>query len=384
MGTHETDDAVQAARPSWVEFDLEALAHNYRTLRAHIGPEPHIIAALKANAYGHGAVPVARCLARYDVHSLATGSVEDALAIRNAGIERPILMFGGALPQDMHALVRHGLTPTVYNLAGAEAVSRAATERTAVYVKVDAGLGRLGVPLPDALDFIRHLRTLDKLVLEGVYTHLSFHDAAGRDWSRARLAGFDELLEALDAAGIEVPITQAIASSGLLCGLPSRANAVCPGHLLYGVSPVADDVAAIDPYRPVLKAIKSRLIHVGPIKAGMRDAGPQAPRRVGVIPLGLVDGYRPISARSAACALIAGRRVAIKAVSLEHISLDLSDLDQAEIGDEVVLLGASGGETITLADIAHWQGTRPHHVLMAFDRRLRARYLGEANGPDVA
>lgn len=379
MATDEMGDAMQAARPSWMEFDLGALAHNYRMLRAHVGPESHIIAALKANAYGHGAVPVARCLARYDVHSLATGSIEDAVAIRNAGIDLPILMFGGALPEAMRSLLEHGLTPTVYNLAGAEAVSRAATEQTRVYVKVDAGLGRLGVPLPDALSFIRQIRTLDKLVIEGVYTHLSFHDAAGREWSRARLIAFDELLEALDAAGIEVPITQAIASSGLLCELSSRANAVCPGHLLYGVSSVADDVAAIDPYRPVLKAIKSRLIHVGPVKAGMRDAGPEAPRRVGVIPLGFVDGYRRVAAGSPACVLVAGRRAAIKSISLEHMSLDLSDFEQARIGDEVVLLGASGGEMITLADIAAWQDARPHHVLMAFDRRLPVRYLGEAH-----
>lgn len=367
---------VSPARPSWMEIDLGALAHNYRALRARIGPKPHIIAALKANAYGHGAAQVARCLAQFDVHSLSTGSLTDAMAIRGAGVDLPILMFGGALPEGIPLLLEHGLTPTVYDLAGAEAVSRAAPRPSEVYVKVDAGLGRLGVALPDALDFIRRIMALDNLVVAGVYTHVSFYDSAGREWSRERLGLFDAFLASLEAAGIDVPISQAIASSGLFAGLQSRANAVCPGHLLYGVSSVAPDVAGIAPYRPVLAAIKSRLIHVGSLKSGMRDAGAgSVPSRVGVVPLGLADGYRPLVAEADAYTLIGGRRAPIKGVSLEHMTLDLSDFGDARVGDEVVVLGQSGEEEITLYDIASWQGTRAHAALMAFDRRLACRYL---------
>ena len=327
-------DSVPVVRASWMEFDLDALKHNYRTLRARIGPEPHIIAALKGNAYGHGAAQIACCLAQFDIHSLSTGSLEDAIAIRNAGVDLPILMFGGTLPEGMPVLLEHGLTPTVYDLAGAEVVSRAASAPTGVYVKVDAGLGRLGVALIDALEFIRRIMSLDNLRVEGVYTHVSFYDAPGMEWSRTRLAAFDVFLDSLQATGIDVPISQAIASSGLLAGLQSRANAVCPGHLLYGVSSVAPKVAEIAPYRPVLRAIKSRLIHVGLLKAGMRDAGGgRVPSRVGVIPLGLADGYRPVVGGAEAYTLIAGRRAPIKGVSLEHMTLDLSDFEDARVGD---------------------------------------------------
>jgi alanine racemase len=356
----------------WI--DLEALEHNVRTLRAQVGPETHIIGALKGNAYGHGAGPVARRLARLDVQYLSTGSLEDALAIREAGVELPILIFGGALPESLPLLVEHGLTPTVYSQAGAEAVSRAAARPTAVWVKVDAGLGRLGVPIEQALAFIEHIARLDRLVVEGVYTHLSFHDRAGRDWARERLAAFDAFLESLHAAGIDVPIAQALASSGLIAGLASRANAVCPGHLLYGLSPVEPEVAGIGPYRPVLRAITSRLIHVGTTHDAAPGLGDSAPRRIGVLPLGLADGYRPIVAPGAST-LIAGRRAPIRGVSLEHMVLDLSDLADTSVGDEVVLLGRSGDGEITLGDLAAWQGTRPHQVLMAFDRRLPCRYL---------
>ena len=378
------DEAALATRPSWMELDLDALTENYLTLRQRLGPETKIIAALKANGYGHGAAAAARCLAHLDVYCLATGSFEDAAAIRAAGIELPILMFGGALPGGLATLLAHDLTPTVYDLAGAEAVAAAASGPTPVYVKVDSGLGRLGVPLPDALDFIKHLASLANLVVEGVYTHLAFYDLAGREWSRQRLLAFDALLDDLETAGIEVPVTQALASSTLLAGLESRANAVCPGHLLYGIPSVAPEVADIAPYRPVVSAIRSRLIHAGPLKAGMRDSGLNAPRRIGVIPLGLYDGCRPLLAEAPASVLIDGRRAPIKGVSLEHMSLDLTDFEDAAVGDEVVVLGRSGEDQITLADLAAWQGTRQHHVLMAFDRRLPCRYIGRSIVPEVA
>ncbi|MDP6708302.1 MAG: alanine racemase [Alphaproteobacteria bacterium] len=373
------NEASLATRPSWMELDLDALAHNYRSLRASVGPEVKIIPALKANGYGHGVAQMARLLARFDVHALATGSFEDAKAIREAGIELPILMFGGALPEGMATLLALGLTPTVYDLAGAEAVSAAATEPSPVYVKVDAGLGRLGVALPDAFEFIKHLTGMANLVVEGVYTHLSFFDPEGREWSRRQLRAFDALLDELAAAGIEVPVTQALASSTLMAGLESHGNAVCPGHLLYGVPSVAPEVAPIAPYRPVLSAIRSRLIHAGPLKAGMRDAGRNAPGRVGVIPLGLADGCRAFLPDAPAAVLIDGRRAPVRGVSLEHMTLDLTDFEAAGVGDEVVVMGRSGDDEIGLGDIAAWQGTRQHHVLMAFDGRLPCRYLGPSD-----
>jgi alanine racemase len=360
----------EAVRPCWMEIDLGALAHNVAVLRSQLGPELRIMAALKANAYGHGIGPVARCLARCDVHSLATGSLEDAWAIRAAGVDLPVLMFPGPLPEGMHRLLEGGFTPTVHDETSARAVSRAATGPTDVYVKVDSGLGRLGVPVAEALDFVRRLRDMDHLVIEGVYTHLTFHDAAGRAWAAQGYAAFDAFLGALEADGIEVAVTQALASSGLLARIPSRANTVCPGGILYGMSPVSSDVAPADAYRPVVRAIKSRLIQVG---------GPGASRR-GVIPLGLADGYRPVKPDASAYALIDGHRAPLRGVSLEYISLDLTDLEGARVGDEVVLLGRSGHEEILLSDIATWQGSKPHESLMAFEGRLRGRYIDDPDG----
>jgi alanine racemase len=369
---------IDPTRPSWMELDLDALRHNYAHLRRSVGPDIHIIAALKADAYGHGAAAVAEALAGTDVHCLATGSFADAMAIRAAGVTLPILMLAGALPEGMSRLLAHGLTPTIYDMTGAEAVSAVARRPTAVYVKVDAGLGRLGVALPDALDYVSRVRALPNVVVEGVYTHLSFHDAEGKAWAAERLAAFDALLDAFAAAGIEVPVTQALASSGLLAGLESKANAVCPGHLLYGIPSVAAEVAPLAPYRQVLQAVKSRLIHVGPLKSGMRDARRNAPRTVGVLPFGLADGYRPLLPGALAAVLVGGRRAPIRGVSLEHLTLDLTKHPEAQVGDEAVLIGRQGEHEIPLAEVAAWQGTRAHHVMMAFDGKLPQHHLGGA------
>jgi alanine racemase len=363
-----SEPMTAADRPRLMEIDLDALAHNYRALRALAGPGLKIIAALKGNAYGHGAARVAGCLAQFDVHAYSTGSLEDALAIRSAVPDAPVVMFGGPLPEGLPLLVEHGLTPTVYSMAGAEAVSRAATRSTGVYVKVDAGLGRLGVPLSEALEFVRRIEKLEHVTVEGMYTHLPFGDAESQAWASERLAAFDELLVSLEGAGIEIPTSQALASSGLLVGLKSRANAVCPGHLLYGISPVPPELAELGPFKPVLRSIKSCLIHV-------HEPG-GTPSRVGVIPLGLVDGYLPPLPGSGAHVLIDGRPAPIKGPSLEYMSLDLSDHDTARVGDEVVLLGASGGAEITIEDVATWRGGFPHHVLMSFNQRLPCRYIG--------
>jgi alanine racemase len=362
----------EAVRPSWMEIDLAALAHNVRTLRSNLVAGTQIIAALKGDAYGHGIAPVARCLAACGVESLATGSLRDASAIREAGVDLPILMFAGPLPEGIPALIDRELTPTVHNWTSALAVSNAAKQPTGVYIKVDSGLGRLGVPLSDARHFVHQVSELANVRVDGVYTHLSFHDEAERDWARERYAAFDALLDALDTDGIDIPVTQALASAGLISGLSSRANAVCPGSLLYGMCPVDEDIAVTSGYRPVVRAIKSRLIHIG------EPGDPRHPARVGVVPLGLADGYQKIKAEAAAYALLAGRRVPIRGVSLEYIELDLSNFDKARVGNEVVLMGESGSEQILMSDIASWQGLSLHAVMLSFEGRLPARYLGGA------
>lgn len=381
-------DRAMPVHPAWKELDLDAFAANVREVRRLVGPDIKIIASVKANAYGHGAVEIARALRGLDVYSLATSSYGDAVAMREAGIDAKIQMFPCNLPEGMRELLRYDLMPSVYNRAGARAVSEAASTTVPVYVKVDCGLGRLGVAVAEAAAFVHEVAALPRIVVEGVYSHLPYEDAAGREWAEQRLVAFDRLIAALAGSGLKIPVTQVIASAGVAGGVTGPGNAVCVGHLLYGGLAVADqDVADLSPFRPVLRAIKSRLIHIGRKGPGEAIASGGAyvtggDTTTGVIPVGLYDGYRRPAAGKTATVLMRGKRVPVIRVSLEYTNLDLSGIDGPEIGDEVVVLGASGDQRITVEEMAAWQGSAPLAVLMSFDRRLPSR-PGTSRAPAV-
>jgi alanine racemase len=365
---------TETLRPLWADIDLAALAHNLTLVRCLAGRR-RLIASVKANAYGHGAVTVARELARLGVDTLWTGSIDEALAIRAAGIDARILLFGGYLPDDIPALLRYGLTPTIHDRAGAQAVSATAAGPTPVYVKIDSGLGRLGVPVADADELVEEIAALPWVVIEGIYTHLPFGDAVGRDEARVQAEAFAALLRRLAAKGIDPLVTQVWASSGLLAQLPDVCNAVCVGHLLYGLSPVSREVASADELRPVMRSIKTRLIHVVHRSAGEARDGAYGMRNAqvtGVVPLGLGDGMRNAVAGQSMSMLVRGRRVPVLGVSLEHTTLDLTGIESAQVGDEAVLVGRSDGLATGVQDLARWFGCSELEALMTFSGRLRA------------
>ena len=366
--------------PAWMEIDLDALATNYDELIRQAGPGIKMIASLKANAYGHGAVETAKVLANRGVFALSTGSFRDAVAIREAGVTTPILMFGGNLPEAAAQYLEHDLIPTVYNMETAHAVSKVATAPAPIYIKVDAGMGRLGIEITDAEVFIREVSTLTNIKIEGIYTHLSFKDLKGQEWSRRGIAQFNRLNERLREGGFDIPVTQAVASANLMVGHMDGSNAICPGALLYGLNAVNPDLAQIEPFRPVLTAIKAQVIHVGtfPDDPALKEGGYHTARqsyRTGVVPLGLYDGYRKPQDGVSASVLINRKRRPVLGVSLEHLTFDLLGDEAVKVGDAVTVLGANGRDEITLAEMASWQGTGLNDLLMNFDGRLPRRFF---------
>ena len=388
-----TDDA----HPGWALYDLDRLRANLAGIRRRIGPGRACIAALKGNAYGHGALPVARALDGEGLVAFMTGSFDEACRLRAERLRTPVVMFAGALPAGMGDLVGAGLVPTLVDRAGAEAAARAAPpgegaraappgERVPVYVKVNAGLGRLGVPLDAAEGFLGELAAMRRLEVRGLYTHLPFGDAHARDWAGRRLAAFDALLARLDRRALTPPVTQARASACVAAGLSDRANVVCVGHLLYGLSPFVDDsLADLSAYRPVLAEIGSRLIQVSEHPQGSDIAiggsyGLRHGRRTGVAPIGVAQGLvRPVPG-SQPMALIRGRRAPILAVSLEHLVLDLADIGDAAVGDVVRLLGGEGDAAIGLDELAAWFGMTALDTAMALSGRLSAHYRDSTGG----
>lgn len=367
--------------PAWTEIDLDALAANYRLLEGRIGAGVRVIASVKADAYGMGAVAAARAFQDLGVFALATGTVDEAVAIRGAGVTLPIVLFNTYLPGDAARLLEHDFIPTIDSMAMAEAVSRAAPRPRPVYVKVDAGLGRLGVAMIEAPGFIERIAAMANLDLQGVYTHLAFAHAGGRDWAAARLGAFDALLAELKAMGIQIPVTQARASSCLLAGLGDSCSAVCVGHAYYGLSPYSEaDVGEVAGLRPVVRALRTRLVRVARHRQGSDVAigglyGLRAGMRTGVGAIGLSGGLSRPAPGQDAHVLVRGRRVPVIAVSLEHLSLDLGGVDEAQVGDQVTVFGTDGSGEISLDEVAAWQGRSPLEVLSMLAGRTARRTL---------
>lgn len=367
--------------PSWMEVDLEALAYNHAEVRRLVGPDTHIIASVKGNGYGVGIVESARVLDFLGVYAVAMGAFEDAVAIREAGIGVKIHMFPGNLPEAIPDLLRYDLIPTICNMETASAVSKAASAPAAVFIKVDSGLARLGVPLDDAEAFIRAVAALPNVVVEGVFTHLPYSDADGQTWSLERSKQFEDMVGRLEDSGMKIPITQSLASAAVVCQAPTRCNAVCVGHLLFGgLTRVTPDLADLGSFRPVLAAVKSSLIHIGHHSADKWIAGGKrllkAGSITGVVPFGLYDGYHQPRSDGEAAMLVRGMRAPVIGVSQEYTTIDLTKVDAPRLGDEVVIIGENGGDCISIEEMATTLGWSPLNVLMSLSGRLPAIYHG--------
>ena len=368
------------ARVLAMEVDLDAIAHNLAVVRERAARGRTLIAVLKAGAYGHGAVEVARTVAAGGADLLATGSHDQATAIRAAGVGSPIVIFGASLPEAAVEAAAAGFLPSVDSAEAVTALAQAASAETPIVIKVDGGFGRLGVPFRQARDFVSWAASQPHIKVQGIHTHPTFADAEGREWASARVREFEDLIDALAAEGIEVPITQALTSPGVVAGLGDRLTAIAVGHLLYGLSPVAGDLAAAFHafgLRPALQAIRTQLVHVGPRPDG--DAAASYLRdgveTTGVMPLGLWLGYRAPAQGRAAVVLVRGRRVPVLRFCLDNSVLDLSEVADAAVGDEVIALGTQGEERITLDEVAEWQGVSPLVVATGLGARLPHRYV---------
>jgi alanine racemase len=371
------------ARPVWGEVDLGAIAHNLQRLRERAGRPVKVIAPVKANAYGHGVAPIGRHLESLGVDGLATANLDDALAMRAAGVEIPILLYGSQLPDGFGVLLENGLTPTVYSSAGVQALAAAADGAAApveVHVKVDCGLGRLGVRPEHAPALVREVRSSPQLRLEGIYTHIPFDEAAGAEWSRRALAVFAGLVREIEAEhGIRIDYAQASASSVMTEGFPDSLNTIAPGHLMYGLSPIGGGRAEALGFRKALRGLRAQLIHVGRREVGddLIGTGPDGAadaRTTGVILLGMDNGYRAARGGMSAQMLVRGLLCPVLSVSAEYTVVDVTAVPDVAVGDVVTIIGDDGGETIAVEDVARQLGAPSAAYWMVGLRNVPFRY----------
>lgn len=372
----------ESVRSVAMDVDLSALRHNLAVVRELSG-DREVIASIKANAYGFGAVGVSRALVDAGVRKLWTGNVDEAIALRDAGIDAEILLFGGIEPQQVAAVLRHGFQPTVFDETGlnllAEAGMAAGRRRVPVWVKIDAGLGRFGVALGDAAAFVERVAGRDGIDLRGVYSHLPFGSEDGANWARERSERFRAVIDELGARGVAIPMTQLWGSSGVLAALPDASNAVCVGHALFGLSPLEAGLGVHPELRPLIRSLSAPVLQVGGsgVEGGGYGAGGNG--LAATLGIGLADGIAKAK-HGEAEVIIGGRRVPVRGFTLEYLMVDISDTAPPEPFDAALIIGAAGDICITLDDWAAWTGVSPLEVMVALSDRMPIRYLDAPEG----
>jgi alanine racemase len=365
---------------SWVDIDLAALRHNYFQARQRLNDSTQVLAVVKSDAYGHGMVPVARELALAGVEFLGVSKFWEAAELRSHGIDLPILVLLGVEPADMEQAIFLGLRSVVYRLDDARRLSRQACtlQRTAsVHLKVDTGMGRLGVPWEQAASFLDDLLGLPGIELEGVLSHFAVADDTDKSFSEWQLECFRQVLQLLEQRGRSVRYAHIANSAGLLDLPGCHLQLVRPGLMLYGSSPSAAVECPVD-LHPVM-SLKSRIIQIKQVQAGDtigygRTYVVPRPSRIATIPVGYDDGYsRLLSNRGQV--LVGGKRAAVVGrVSMNMITADVSHIQHAQEDDEVVLLGVQGEERISAEDIAEWCGTISYEILCHLGRHHFKRF----------
>ncbi len=356
-------------RPTWLEVDLEAVAGNLNRVRRIVGPDVGVMVVLKADGYGHGAARIARTAINNGAAMLGVACLSEGVALRRAGIDAPILALGYTPAWQAREAVLDQIAVALFDLDTARAFSRAAGQvgQTArAHIKVDTGMGRLGL-LPDEVPpFVRAVSALPNLIVEGIFTHFSVADERDKRYSRAQIAQFERVLAQIREAGLHIALIHAANSAALLSLPEARFNLVRLGIALYGLAP-GPDTPLPDGFRPAL-SFKTRIAQVKTLPPGSyvgygNTYRTQGEEHIAAIPVGYADGFRR-GPHHWGEVLVRGQRAPIVGrVCMDQTMIDVTHIAGARQGDEVVLIGRQGEETITVEQVAQRLGTINYEVV---------------------
>jgi len=380
---------------TWAEIDLNAYAHNIRELRRVTQPAARLMAVVKANGYGHGAAEVARTALRNGADCLGVARLHEAVELRKAGLDAPILIFGYSPPGSAPTLIDYDLSQTVYSPTTAAALSGQAVrqgKKIKIHIKIDSGMGRLGLLLDQAaggnsynipaVKTVREVETISRLAnleVEGIFTHFATSDSADKSYANSQLKRFMGFLDLLDRAGLRPPVRHA-ANSGAVIDMPdAHLDMVRPGIATYGLYPsdeVNKDHVALQP----VMTLKSRIIHLKKVAAGFHISygityRTKKPTTIATVPVGYADGYnRLLSSRGHM--LLHGHRVPIVGrVCMDLTMLDVGGLKDVKIEDEVVVFGQQGDGSVTADELAATLNTINYEIVTSISARVPRVYF---------
>ena len=376
------DEPLTPHRPVWAEVDLEAIRENTRALLAHAGGVG-LLAVVKADGYGHGAVAVSWAVLDAGASALGVALVEEGARLRAAGIDAPIMVLSEPVPDSADTVVQQQLTPVVYTGSAIEALAKAAasndeTVSLPVHLKIDTGMHRVGCRPADALELARQIRQHPELTLAGTLTHLAVADEPDNPYTRDQLNAFAQVLDEFRENGIDPGVVHACNTAGTLAFEDGHHDLVRVGIGLYGVAPVPAlaDVVALQP----ALAVKAQVSFVKELPAGARISYGlryETPRatRIATIPIGYADGVPRALGHNGGEVLVHGQRCPIAGtVTMDQLMVDIGELP-VQVGDEVVLLGRQGDNEVRAEEWAERVGTIPYEIVCGIGPRVPRRYV---------
>lgn len=370
---------LSARRPTVGEVDLGALEFNYRQIKKRIPGGVKLLAVVKADAYGHGSVPVSLRLEKLGVEYFGVAIPEEGVELRRGGVKTPILVLGGIFGEEVEQIFRFRLTPVVFGKDSLKILSREADRRgrkVKVHLKVDTGMGRLGVPLNRWPDFLREVRRFPRIETEGILSHFAMTNEE-KGFTQSQWRAFQEAVATAQKFGIRCPYLH-MASSAMLTAFPTySARLVRPGIMLYGAYP-SPSFRSLISLKPVM-TLKTRIHFLKWVHPGTRISygGTFKAKReslIATLPIGYADGYsRHLSNHGEV--LVRGKRAPVVGkVCMDFIMVDVTDIPRVSTGDEVVLMGRQGKEQITPEEIADKINSISYEVLCSIGKRVPRIY----------
>ncbi|MFH1593701.1 MAG: alanine racemase [Candidatus Omnitrophota bacterium] len=366
-------------RPTWAEIDLKAVRHNCRKIQNALGRKVNIMAVVKANAYGHGIIEISRVLEELKIGYLGVATLDEAVMLRKSGIRLPVLILGSVLPQEVEAACRNDVTLTLCNKDVLKACEQAAGKRLKpkVHIKVDTGMGRIGVWHKDAVEFIIDVkRRSPRVDIEGIYTHFSI---AGRDkfFTQYQIDSFEDILQNLDSIGIRIPLKHAANSIAVIDWKRSHLNMARPGIIIYGVYPKRN-FARLIKLKPAL-SLKTKVTFIKKTPPGRsisygRTYITQSYTKIATLPIGYADGYGRILSNKAEVLIRGHKAPVIGKVTMDQTMIEVGHIKNVRVGDEVVLIGRQRSEEIRVERLARLAGTIPYEIVTGITGRVPRTY----------
>lgn len=367
---------------SRVIIDLNAYGKNFGAVRARIPRECGIVAVIKADAYGLGAVPIARKAIAEGTRMVAVAAVSEAIELREAGITSPILLLVQPEPGALAAAIEADLRLMISDLETAERLgelARRANKVVPVHCKIDTGMGRQGFAAETAVKELLSVTKISHVDIEGIATHFAVADSTRDSFTATQLRTFRQVLRQIEKEGIPYEMTHAANSAGVVNHEGAAFDMVRVGLMTYGVWP-SDTPPMVPTLSPVLRW-ESKIVLIKELERNAnvgygRTYTANGPLRTCIVPVGYADGY-PLSLSNRASVLIRGKRCPIRGrVSMDQIIVEINDAPNAAVGDTVTLIGSDGGELITVAELAERAGTIPYEILTGIGKRVKREYIG--------